>query len=125
MGKMRRVTLLAVSALLASACGLVTLQVPSATMLYVANSLPSTITVYDAMASGNAPPVRTIGGANTGLSTPRDVEQDTAGNIYVTNLATNTVTVFAPGANGNVAPIRTIGGPSTSISGPAALFLGR
>jgi ABC-type glycerol-3-phosphate transport system substrate-binding protein len=112
-GMVRHLVLLLTAALLIAGCGLTGLPV-GGLLLYIANSDPatSTITVYNETAGGNTAPIRTIGGANTTLNTPRDVEVDAVGNTYVVNLATNAVTVFAAGANGNVAPIRTIAGPS-------------
>src|SRR5882762_87736 len=76
--------------------------------LYVANEVfGSSITVYAPGASGNATPVATIAGGNTGLSFPFGVALDGAGNIYVTNSASSvggstSITVYAAGASGNV-----------------------
>src|SRR6266581_804323 len=85
--------------------------------LYVANSWSSSgstsITVYTAGATGNAAPIATIAGANTGLSGPTGLAFDPAGRLYVTNDA-GSVTVYAAGASGNVAPIATIGGSSST-----------
>src|SRR6266702_3008825 len=85
--------------------------------LYVVNSWSSSgstsITVYAAGATGNAAPIATIAGANTGLSGPTGLAFDPAGRLYVTNDA-GSVTVYAAGASGNVAPIATIGGSSST-----------
>jgi len=66
------------------------------------------ITVYAAGASGNATPVATIAGDNTGLNFPLGIALDGAGNIYVTNWGTNSITVYAAGASGNATPTATI-----------------
>src|SRR6266480_1950586 len=83
--------------------------------LYVANETGRSITVYAPGATGNAPPLRTIAGGNTGLTFPNSIARDTAGRIYVVNLGTSgasseTLTVYADNATGNVAPVRTIPG---------------
>ena len=83
--------------------------------LYVANETGRSITVYAPGATGNAPPLRTIAGGNTGLTFPNSIARDTAGRIYVVNLGTSgasaeTLTVYADSATGNVAPVRTIPG---------------
>jgi sugar lactone lactonase YvrE len=93
-------------------------------LLYVANRLGSTVTVYDARANGNTAPIRKISGENTGLGNPRGLALDGAGSLYVANHSVNgTVTVYAAGANGNVAPIRTISGPSTGLGAGASTGL--
>ena len=92
------------------------------TPLYVANLNSSTITVYEGDATGNVSPVRTISGANTGLSSPVALVRDPAGPLYVTNYrAPQSVTVYGAGATGNVLPVRTIIGSNTGINGPYAL----
>lgn len=97
--------------------------------LYVANSNAplgtappgnGNITVYTFGASGAAAPVRTIGGATSGITTPIKPLVDSAGNLYVldnnipiSTIFNPTIRVFAPGTNGNIAPIRQI----TNIGG--------
>jgi hypothetical protein len=78
------------------------------------------ITVYTYGASGGTPPVRTISGATSGITTPIKPLVDTNGTLYVldNNIPVSTafnptIRVFAPGANGSVAPIRQI----TNIGG--------
>ena len=66
------------------------------------------ILVFAPDATGNAAPVRTIAGSNTGLSLPIGVALDASGNLYVANRMGAGVTVYAPGASGNVAPLRTL-----------------
>jgi hypothetical protein len=93
--------------------------------LYVANSNapPGTtppgggnIVVYPFGATGNATPVRTIAGANTGVTNPDNMLLDASDNLYVldngpyTSNSNPLIDVFAPGATGNVAPTRQISG---------------
>src|SRR6266496_3398539 len=53
--------------------------------IYVTNPALYSITVYAAGASGNATPIATIAGGNTGLQFPSGIALDGAGNIYVAN----------------------------------------
>jgi hypothetical protein len=84
--------------------------------VYVTNSVyrSSSVTVYARRSDGNAAPLATIAGSNTGLVEPEGVAFDHAGNIYVADEFAGSssnpglVLIFAPGANGNVAPIATI-----------------
>jgi PAP2 superfamily protein len=77
--------------------------------------------VYAAGATGNATPLATIQGSNTGLITPADIALDAEGRLYVANpgggcascSASNAVTVYTPGATGNVAPTGSIAGSNT------------
>jgi sugar lactone lactonase YvrE len=82
-----------------------------------------TITVYAAGATGNATPIQTISGANTGLDEPNGLALDSNNNIYVANEDSSTVTVYAATATGNVAPTTTIGGAATGIEYPHAVAL--
>jgi hypothetical protein len=100
--------------------------------LYVANSRfcprghcsgADLVTVYAAGANGNATPIRTISGSNTGLNLSGSIALDALGEINVANLGGQSVTVYAKGANGNVAPIRTIAGSMTGFSGPVSVAL--
>jgi DNA-binding beta-propeller fold protein YncE len=80
------------------------------------------VTVYAKNANGNAAPIQTISGSNTGLNQPFGISvKGTA--MYVTNESANTVTVYSASANGNVAPTRTIGGSNTGLNGPAGITL--
>ncbi len=76
------------------------------------------VTVYAAGANGNAAPIQTISGSNTGLGLPEALALDASKNIYVANAQFLSVTVYAAGANGNVVPIRTIRGAKTKMSRP-------
>jgi hypothetical protein len=84
--------------------------------IYVANrgggrSSASSITVYAAGSNGNAKPIATITGADTGLDDPC-IAVDSSGTIYAGN-AGDSITVYPAGSNGNVKPIATIAGPDT------------
>lgn len=81
--------------------------------LFVANDLAGSITEYAPGASGDAPPIATIAGSNTGILTPRRLA-DFKGRSYVTE--PDRVLVFGLHANGNVPPIRTIAGPNTGLT---------
>ncbi len=66
------------------------------------------VLVFAPDATGNAAPIRTIAGANTGLALPIGVALDASGNLYVANRMGAGVTVYPPGASGDVAPLRTL-----------------
>jgi hypothetical protein len=107
--------------------------------LYVANpqlagvgSSSGSIAVYAAGANGNATPIATIQGSNTGLNTPAGIALDAAGRLYVANPGNggsvgpwagpgNTVTVYTPGATGNVAPTGMIAGRKTGLNNPTSI----
>jgi len=98
--------------------------------IYVANygtgSLSnSSVTVYDAGATGNATPIATIKGASTLLNQPIGIALDPAGRIYVASSGnTNAqyrITVYAADANGDVAPVATLSGANTGLSAPSFL----
>ena len=102
--------------------------------LYVVNYNPNTsassITVYAAGATGNATPIATIAGSNTGLYFPEGIAVDAGGRfLYVTNVlnsltvSVNAIMVFAAGATGNAAPSDSIAGDKTGLSGPSAIAL--
>jgi hypothetical protein len=105
---------LALAAVVAACSSGPTAPVGGATgALYVANEAGRSITVYAPGATGNAPPIRTITGSNTGLTFPNSIARDTGGRLYVVNLGTSgssaeTLAVYADSVTGNAAPIRTI-----------------
>src|SRR5439155_234425 len=88
--------------------------------LYVAGG--DVITVY-ATANGNATPIRTISGSNTGLGCPAGLGLDAAGELYVANPCGGSITVFAAGADGNATPTRTIIGSNTGLNGASGIAL--
>ena len=81
--------------------------------LFVANDLAGSITEYAPSASGDAPPIASIAGSNTGIVSPRRLA-DFRGKSYLTQ--PDKVLVFGSHANGNVPPIRTIAGPNTGLT---------
>jgi DNA-binding beta-propeller fold protein YncE len=89
--------------------------------IYVTNFV-NTITVYRPTASGDAAPIRTIGGPHTLIDVPRGIAVDSADRIYVVTARPpanhGMILVFAATANGNVAPIRRIAGTNTALSLP-------
>ncbi len=77
------------------------------------------IRIFDAMADGNAKPLRTISGPKTGLNWPMGIEVDAPKNeIVVANYGDNSVSFFRRTAAGNVAPVRVLKGDRTQIVGP-------
>ncbi len=96
--------------------------------IYVANktgggSSDGSITIYSPGSNGNASPIGTIAGSNTGLDGPTSLTLDALGNVYVPNLRANSVTVYAAGSTGNATPIATISGSNTRIEGPYQVTL--
>jgi hypothetical protein len=86
--------------------------------LFVTNQASTSVTEYAPGASGNATPVATIAGPNTGLDEAAGVAIDPSGNLFVTNVSGNSVTEYAPGAGGNAIPLATIEGSDTGLDGP-------
>jgi sugar lactone lactonase YvrE len=80
------------------------------------------VSIFAPNANGNATPLGTIAGSNTGLTAPVAVAVDGAGRIYVADEAA-AITVFAPGANGNATPIETISGSKTGLKNPQSIAL--
>ncbi len=102
--------------------------------LYVVNNNPNTgassITVYAAGATGNATPIATIAGSNTGFYFPEGIAVDAGGRfLYVTKALNSSsgnvyaILVYAAGASGNVAPSDSIVGNKTGLSNPTAVAL--
>ncbi len=83
--------------------------------VYSSNFDADSITEFAPGASGNATPICTIVGPNTGLDENDDISLASDGTIYVGNFAGTPVEVFAPGACGNVSPIRTLSGSNTGL----------
>ncbi len=92
------------------------LFVPNAGEVDPQNSFDASITVYDAGASGNTPPLRTITGPSTGFfrqdqGPPLEIVLDAANHeIFVSNLWAP-VTVYGETASGDAAPLRTFAPP--------------
>ena len=77
------------------------------------------ILVFAPGSNGDSPPLRTIAGPNTGLTSPVAIALDSHENVYVTqndergsNGGVGTIRVFAAGAEGDVKPLYTINGPT-------------
>ena len=49
--------------------------------IYAANACNGTVTIYAKGSNGNAAPIATIGGSNTGLELPWGIALDSKGNI--------------------------------------------
>ena len=77
------------------------------------------ITVYNADAKGDIPPIRKIQGAKTGLNWPMAIDVDVTRNeIAVANNGDSSIRIFRRSDTGDVAPVRIIKGPATRITGP-------
>ena len=77
--------------------------------LYVANSWPHSILVFDATDRGNATPIRVIKGVETGLDNPYGIALDEKNDeIVVANYGNHTATVYPRTADGDTPPLRTI-----------------
>ena len=85
---------------------------------------PPSITVYARTAKGNAAPVRTIRGPNTGLNWPTGLAFDAgARELYVANDAAHEVLIFDARAKGDVKPVRVLKGPLTQLANPTGLTI--
>ncbi len=90
---------------------------------------PPSITVFARTASGNAAPLRTISGPDTGLNASSSVAVDPVHDeLIVANRGASlrgpsSITVYPRTATGNAAPLRTIAGPATGLSFPLSLAL--
>jgi len=77
------------------------------------------IRIFAASAAGNAKPLRSISGDQTGLNWPMGLAVDPQRDeIVVANYGDDSVHIFKRGADGNVAPARVIRGDRTGITGP-------
>jgi len=110
---------------------------PKAGCQYLPNG---SITIYRPDSNGNAAPIATIAGANTGLAFPDGIALDSSGNIYVSNELSllgvcesyprisapteGEVLIFAPGSQGNVAPIASITDLATALASPLGIAVG-
>jgi hypothetical protein len=98
------------------------LTVDAAGDLYVAQG-SGDVLEFNAGASGNVAPVRTVKGffgKNTGVGFVLGMGVDLGGNLYLMNAAAgnaiNNILVFSPTQSGDVAPIRTIAGSATLLA---------
>ena len=76
--------------------------------IYVTNFGSSTITVYNAGASGNVSPVTTISGPDTQLGAPTGIALDASGEIFVVNsvspTGTGSILMYPHDSTGDAAP---------------------
>lgn len=103
--------------------------------IYVANCgsclfglAPDSVTEYPPGSNGDAVPIATITGPDTGLSAPAGIALDSSGNIYVANpqggpLGTGSITEYSPGSNGDTTPVATVTGAATQLSYPMGVSL--
>jgi len=71
-----------------------------------------------ANATGNAAPVKTIGGPSTTFSSPRGLALDSIGDIYLFDCNSNAIFVFAPSATGDAIPLRELCGADHRFTAP-------
>ena len=100
----------------------------SADNVYVDNiadpvSVPASISVYAAGASGNVAPIQDISGSNTQLNGVTGVATNSGGTIFAGNSDPGKITIYAAGATGNVKPVRSISGSKTQLNGLAGVAL--
>jgi sugar lactone lactonase YvrE len=89
--------------------------------IYVANGGnggPSSITVYAASAKGNAMPIRTIAGSDTGFLGLYGLALGSTGKIYISNSANASLAAFTGKSDGNVPPVQAIIGAETKLASP-------
>jgi 6-phosphogluconolactonase (cycloisomerase 2 family) len=86
--------------------------------LFVGNFNGNSVTVYSRTAGGNTPPLRTLFGAATGMSSPQGLALDTINNELIVANAGHAITVYARTASGNTPALRAISGGSTGLSSP-------
>jgi hypothetical protein len=98
--------------------------------LYVPNEGENSITEYAFGLGGNVPPVATIAGPATLLSSPVSVARDTVGQTYVGNFGNGNgsnsqtaVAVFPKGATGDTAPSYVLAGNKTGLERMGGLFV--
>jgi hypothetical protein len=78
------------------------------------------INVYPETASGETPPLRTLGGDLSGMVAPEQIKRF-KGLLYVADIDLDKVLVYADTASGNVPAVRSISGPHTGIVTPIGI----
>ena len=68
-------------------------------------AVPASVFVYSAGSHGDAAPLATISGSNTGLMEPCGVALDSAGNIYVADFLAASVFVYPPLQTSGTGPL--------------------
>jgi hypothetical protein len=86
--------------------------------LWVANPDNNSVAEYANGATGEAPPIRTISGGDTGLNEPDGLAVDQDGNVWVANYRANSVTEYAVDAKDNAQPMIKIQDTDTKLSSP-------
>jgi Beta-propeller repeat len=91
--------------------------------IYVANgnrdrAISDAVTIYAPGSNAATPPVGSIAGDKTKISSPVAVAVDKAGKLYVANQVAGhdfdgSITVYSAGSDGNVAPVANISGTRT------------
>jgi DNA-binding beta-propeller fold protein YncE len=85
---------------------------------------PPSIRIYAASAEGNAKPLRSITGSQTGLDWPMGLDVDVQRDeIVVANYGDNSILFFQRTADGNLRPRRVLKGERTGIVGPVDVKL--
>jgi hypothetical protein len=89
--------------------------------IFVSNLTGNSITEYAMGSNGDASPVTTISGGNTGLDMPGGLAMDSSGDLFVADPSANSVIEFGPDASGNATPVATISGPDTGLDRPVGV----
>jgi hypothetical protein len=90
--------------------------------IFSSSSLPE-VDIFDRAATGSAPPLRTIAGANTNLQLPSGVAYDATSDA-VAVLDVGAVRRYARSfTDGNESPLSTLSGPNTMLSIPLHLYV--
>jgi DNA-binding beta-propeller fold protein YncE len=88
--------------------------------------LPSSITVFEGDAKGDAAPLRVIQGPLSQIDWPMGIAVDEPNNeIVVANNGDNSLLVFPRDASGDVPPKRVIRGPLTGVKGPMGVAIAK
>ena len=95
---------------------------PSAAAGMHATNANNTFTVCALDASGNAAPMRALGGVSTGLRLPIGIATEKFGNLHGANRLGSKVTVYASMAQGDVAPTPSI--TAAGMGPPQGLAIG-
>ena len=107
--------------------------VDSSGHLFVTNwdaaSVTDSVNEYQQNATGDATPIATIAGPDTGLNGPTGVAVDSSGHLFVANAAPTSLTdstaysvnEYQQDAAGDATPIATIAGPHTGLAIPGDL----
>jgi hypothetical protein len=98
--------------------------------IYVADTGSSSVDVFAPGSTGPVdlvPPIATIAGSNTGLSSPYGLWIDSNGNVWIVDDTTSGtgpyIYEFPANSFGNIAPITTISGGNTTINNPGQVAI--